>query len=96
MVIWMKKSSWSNLKVFKLLELSPKFADFLKVFMAFIKASCAWNIKFNNFLLHYNLQPSFANPCVYTEIIIPKLILAIFVSVDLFFMFILKSSLFTT
>jgi hypothetical protein len=68
-----------QLEGFQVVGAKSKVCRFFKSIYGLYQAICAWNIKFNNFLLHYNFQPSFANPCVYIDINIPKLILAIFV-----------------
>ncbi len=68
-----------QLEGFQVVRAKSKVCRLLKSLYGPYQASHAWNIKFNNFLLHYNLQPSFANSCVYIDTIIPKLILAIFV-----------------
>lgn len=67
-----------QLEGFQVVGAKSKVCRFFKSIYGLYQAICAWNIKFNNFLLHYNFQPSFANPCVYIDINIPKLILAIF------------------
>jgi len=68
-----------QLEGFQVLRTKSKVCKLFKCFYGLCQASHAWNIKYNNFLCCYNLQPNFAYPRVYIDTIFTKLILATFV-----------------